>query len=417
MTKTEIFDDVVSIMHNDSSTCKDKQGGDESHFRAQITDDMDDEKFLFVMRSYLATFGLTGHLAFYRKEGRGSMGFEVRRYQDALYVDDIAENSLLRVGDRIVEVDGISVKEFAEAHADFLYGETEERQAPHWAPLLSFFREVTVEGEDGARKHVPITLDAKWKQEEPYVCKKLRDDVAYLYLADFANEEQLQKLYQANEEVLSGTPYLVIDVRRNGGGTDTAYFPLLRYCLPEGKALEDLGLKEQGMEVNYTERNVKERLKFYSEYKEQAELPEETLAMINSMEAEAKEHCGEGFVQSLDDFTISVKGAAEAPKRVYILSDCYCGSTGDAFVENVSISPKVTVVGRPTWGVLDYSNLNMITYGSYGFAYPTSRRLSLDEGIHMMGCGVPVQVHVPWTPEHLTRDVDLEKVFELIDDL
>lgn len=218
MTKPEIFDDVVSIMQNDSSTCKDKQGGDLSYFRAQIADDMDDEKFLFVMRSYLATFGLTGHLVFYRTEGRGSMSFEVRRYQDVLYVDDVAENSLLRVGDRIVEVEGIPVKEFAEAHAEFLYGETEERQAPHWAPLLSFFREVTVEG-------------------------------------------------------------------------------------------------------------------------------------------------------------------------------------------------------RPTMGILDYSNLNMITYGPYGFAYPTSRRTELDKGIHMMDRGVPVQVHVPWTPEHLTRDVDLEKVFELIDDL
>ena len=122
-------------------------------------------------------------------------------------------------------------------------------------------------------------------------------------------------------------------------------------------------------------------------------------------------------MRSLDDFTIPVKGAAEALEHVYILTDCYCASTGDAFVENVSISPKATVVGRPTMGILDYSNLNMITYGSYGFAYPTSRRTELDEGIRMMGCGVPVQVHVPWTPEHLTRDVDLEKVFELIADL
>ena len=114
-------------MQNDSSTCKDKQGGDVLYFRAQITDDMDDEKFLFVMRSYLATFGLTGHLVFYRQEGRGSISFDVRRYQDVLYVDDVAENSLVQVGDRIVEVEGIPVKEFAEAHAEFLYGETEER--------------------------------------------------------------------------------------------------------------------------------------------------------------------------------------------------------------------------------------------------------------------------------------------------
>ena len=417
MTKLEIFDDIVSIMRSDSSTCKDKPGGDVVQFRKQITDDMDDEKFLYTMCSYLATFELTGHLFFYRMEGRGSMGFEVRRYRDVLYVEDVAENSPFRIGDRIVEIEGVPVRKFAEEHAEFLYGESEERQAPHWPKLLSFFHEVTVECEDGARRHVPITLDAKWKQEEPYFCEKIREDVAYLRLMDFADEEQIQKLYRENEALLSSMPYLVIDVRRNGGGTDSAYFPLLKYCLPEGKTLDDLESQDHRMEVNYTERNVEERLKFYEEYKKQGGLPEETLGMLNAMEAEAKEHRGKGFVQSLDEFRIPVRGETVAPRHVFILTDCYCGSTGDAFVETASISPKVTVVGRPTWGILDYSNLNLLTYGSYGFGYPTSRRLDLDEGIHMMGNGVPVKVHVPWTPEHLTRDVDLEKVFELIAEL
>ena len=35
----------------------------------------------------------------------------------------------------------------------------------------------------------------------------------------------------------------------------------------------------------------------------------------------------------------------------------------------------------------------------------------------MMSREVSVQVHGPWIPEHMTRDVNLEMVFELIDNL
>lgn len=38
----------------------------------------------------------------------------------------------------------------------------------------------------------------------------------------------------------------------------------------------------------------------------------------------------------------------------------------------------------------------------------------LDKGIHYMGVGYPVDIFIPWTPEHLEHDVDLEKALELI---
>jgi len=47
--------------------------------------------------------------------------------------------------------------------------------------------------------------------------------------------------------------------------------------------------------------------------------------------------------------------------------------------------------------------------------YPTSRSLYLDKGVHMRRSGVPVDIHIPWTPEHCQRDVDLDVVMELIE--
>ena len=61
------------------------------------------------------------------------------------------------------------------------------------------------------------------------------------------------------------------------------------------------------------------------------------------------------------------------PHSVVVLSDVNCGSSGDSFVEICKKSSKVTVIGRPTKGLNDYSNLSCQKWDD-GFElwYPTS---------------------------------------------
>ena len=77
--------------------------------------------------------------------------------------------------------------------------------------------------------------------------------------------------------------------------------------------------------------------------------------------------------------------------------------------------PKVKVFGRPTKGILDYSNVAYALFDEYALIYPTSRLLSLDYGKGMMKSGVMVDEYIEWTPNHLKKDVDLEYVLKLID--
>lgn len=139
------------------------------------------------------------------------------------------------------------------------------------------------------------------------------------------------------------------------------------------------------------------------------DLPAETLKVINDMENELKKNYGKGFVKAEPFEEKSITGSA-SPEKVYIITDGNCGSSGDSFVEIMSLSPKVTVVGRPTMGILDYSNLILKEYDDYIFRYPTSRLLAIDKGKHMMKHGIPVDVYIPWSPEHLKKDVDLEYI-------
>ena len=417
MTKREIFEDVVSVMKNDASCCKDEPGGDVEYYRAQISEDMDEQAFLYVMKSYLATFHVMSHVYFDKKK-YDVISFRVQRYKNALYVRAVTADSPLSVGDRIIKVDRCEIDTYAAQHEEMFYGETEERQNYAWQDLLCFAKEITVEKVDtGEIKVYPIALDAVWDKSNKYICKSLRDDVAYLRLKDFQNEEEIQKLYADNHEILHTCENLIIDVRSNGGGSDTAFFPLLELCLPEGKTINDMAddIYDSGTEINYTERNCDLRQRWFAEYMKM-ELPQETLSILQEMEAELVANRGKGFVKvKSNDLEIPYVGLAK-PYHVYIITDSNCGSSGDAFVDVMRKSNKVTVVGRPTMGILDFSNCAFIEYGKFRFMYPTSRNLYLDKGIQMRNHGIPVDVYIPWTPEHLKRDVDLEKVLELIDE-
>ncbi len=145
------------------------------------------------------------------------------------------------------------------------------------------------------------------------------------------------------------------------------------------------------------------------------ELPIDTRNMLTKMLDELKENRGKGFVAFYEgEEELPYIGTA-LPKKVYIITDERCGSSGDAFVYNMRRSDKVTVVGCPTTGVLDFSNCTWVDYGHFKLVYPTSRNLYLDKGVRMRGRGVAVDIPIPWTPEHLNRDIDLERVLKLIE--
>ena len=75
---------------------------------------------------------------------------------------------------------------------------------------------------------------------DKYFCKKLRENVAYMRLADFSDDIAIAKMYEENDTLLRECAYLAIDVRANGGGNDGAFMPLLEFCLPEGDNADTL---------------------------------------------------------------------------------------------------------------------------------------------------------------------------------
>ena len=209
--------------------------------------------------------------------------------------------------------------------------------------------------------------------------------------------------------------HLIVDVRNNSGGADTAFFPLFESCYPAGRNVHDFLPKRRPMAVNYSERNCETRLKMIDEFLSKG-VSEEVRPLVEQIKNQLIQNKGRGF---LADDQAEVKGlemfGKTFPRKVWIITDQDCLSSGEAFVRDMSPSPKVTVVGRPTRGILDYSNCAVASWDQFWMLYPTSRSGELDIGAAMAHKGIPVDHYIPWTPLHLEKDVDLEYVLKQIE--
>ncbi|MBR0219631.1 MAG: hypothetical protein IJQ33_10540 [Clostridia bacterium] len=415
MNYSEIFSEVVSIMENDSSTCNDMGAGNYQKYKRQIREDMPEAEFTRLVKLYLASFGLEGHLSF-NDTNMGKIDFEVMRYENALYVTNAASTSALKHGDKIVGIDGQTIECCASQNEEFLMGETDERQGFLWDAILLFADNVSIE-RDGKRQEVALTkTTVGYSPENLYSYRDLGNKTLLIRLLDFSDEEAIRNLYEECKPQLSSCENLIIDVRNNGGGSDTAFFPLFEYCYPEGKSVDEFLPKSQPPATNYSLRNCDVRLKMIDDFFAQG-IPDDIRPMVEKMKNQLAQNRGKGLIAEEsgdDDGGLGIFGRA-LPKKVWILTDQGCASSGEAFVEDMSYSPKVTVVGRPTLGILDYSNCSVVMLDHFRVLYPTSRRGDLDVGKRMGHKGVPVDHYIPWSPLHLEKDVELEYVLEQIE--
>lgn len=400
---------------NDSSTLKDIKGINPDAFREQLNPDMEDEDFLYLVKSYLAGFGVVSHVSFGSHQAPAK-GFELRKNSGRLFVTSAAEGTGLKKGDEIIAVAGLGIDDFFRENQAVFVSAKEERQYLDWAYLVKRSGCVDVVRDGRTISQQIGDADPGTLPDALFEARFLNENTYYMKMEDFAHEEEIQRLYDDLEANIEKIDHLIIDVRVNNGGSDSLYFPLLPYALPEGKGYDDVDQEAYGMEILHTEANVDRRLAEFSSYLQTEGISEETKVLLEEMAGELRRNRGKGFVKydSDNSYFAGVTGRKNAPEKVYILSDVTCGSSGDNFVSMMKQMPKVTVVGRPTLGILDYSNCVMLHFGKYYFLYPTSRSLAIDEGKGMNDVGVIPDIHIPWSEEHLQRDVDLDYVLSLI---
>ncbi|WBW99574.1 S41 family peptidase [Oceanirhabdus sp. W0125-5] len=410
MNYLEIFNDVVSIMREDYSGCLDKKGWD-NHERyrefIKVNKELTDEEFSDLVNDYLLDFK-EPHMWFRFKGAKNNnRGFKCRVWNNRLFVSEISESEEIEIGDEIIALDQKNILEVIKESGRRNYGEKPERMK-RWNQVFQKYNTCTI-----LRNNEEKIIDMKFyemkKQENEYSLKVLDDEILLMTLSDFMDQYKVEKLIEENEDKLDSCEKLIIDVRNNGGGMDSSYYKLMEYLVPEGYELD---LDDGDMEINYSKRNCDIRIKQFEGYLSQGI----DSKLLRDFLEDLKKNYNKGFkvFKMEDEGDYKITGRAKN-RKVVVLCDMYCGSSGDAFIKAAKSSPIVTVMGRNSAGVTDYSNLAIIEFNNkFSMGYPTSRSCEIDKGKGIQNKGIEVHEYIPWTPEHLKKDMDLEKAIEFL---
>ncbi len=237
--------------------------------------------------------------------------------------------------------------------------------------------------------------NANKQENNDEVCYARQMDKQTLYIritsfgAPFAN--LIDSVFTKNKALLKSLPYLILDLRGNGGGSDFAYEPIRPY-LYTNKVVN------VGVDVLATTDNINGWKKAIIG---NPDIPEETQKELQKFIDTMEAHKGE-FISSAADQNYEAEKTEAYPQHVVVLMDKGCGSTTEQFLLEARQSKKVTLMGMPSAGVLDYANMRegFLPCNDMALYYATtrSRRLKMGMGIDNVGIKprVPLKENEDW---------------------
>lgn len=419
---SKIFEEIVEIVHKDYAGCLDKKGWDQPTVYRETLKELeernvlDDLQFTRLVQDYL--LDVKDAHVFFRlstneQERSLQVGFSVRRHRDKLYVTSVEEETRLQRGFMIVALDGMTIPEVVKKYNRQLLTIIAEREK--WEAVLPRFKEAEVMDHRGNKTHLALNHYPKKLVKSVYEMKKYNSQTLLLTLTDFMDLDAVTKMIKNHQEELAQANNLIIDVRTNRGGSDTAFLELLPYLFEEDTV--DLNDEDDKMVTNCTERNVNLRIDMLKSALQSVE-DEQTQKILGIFTRELERNKGQGFVElDFSDLGSNLSFCTlPGPKKVLVLTDVFCGSSGESFVEICKKSSKVTVLGRPTAGLNDYANLALMKWTSkFELWYPTSRDSRIDHDRGMSGRGVAPDIYIPWTPQHIKEDMDLKEATRILE--
>lgn len=418
----EIFKEIVDIVQHDYAGYDEKRGWDDpAHYLEEIErlisgQQITPQVFTDLVSEYLMAFQ-DRHMYFNLKRSDdvkvGTRGFRTRRYEDALYVVETCEEDRFPDGSKIVSIDQQEIKTIITSDRSSLRGTSAERE--DWTHFLNKSSSIEIEDENGEL----LIFDLKdyepvYKKSTPSIVE-VDEETLRITLPSSVDVDGIMDFVKSHEEKLKAYTNLIIDVRNNHGGNGKSFSNLLPYIFPPDEHPRTDGeLKE----FNYTKRNSKLFIQLCQQLRKEIN-DEETLKLLDSVEEDCEKYCGQGFVKM--DFSDDLEAEALKfegtvfPENVIVMTDVYCASAAEYFVEVCMESSKTTVIGRATMGVNDYSDLIIKEWdGMYALYYPMSRRIHKTSNDPLHGKGIRPDHYIPWTPKHIDEDLDLLYAMDML---
>lgn len=176
--------------------------------------------------------------------------------------------------------------------------------------------------------------------EKEFEFRSLNTETNYLRLSSFDKSiiNELDSLYQAHEQEISTKPFLIIDIRNNAGGSEQAYFNLLKYAYTQPLRIDASLLWVSPQNIRHYEE----------QYPENTEL-------LNRM----KNAPLYSFIPQVEnaDNTWELDSSMTFPKKIVLLYNKSTASAAEGLIYYYAQSQKVITAGESSGGYVGYGNV------------------------------------------------------------
>lgn len=214
--------------------------------------------------------------------------------------------------------------------------------------------------------------------------KKLDDHTLLLRIPTFDHNQRhiTDSLLGAHADWLERTTHLIIDLRNNGGGSDVSYSKVMPYLYTQ--PIQLIGVQHLATQDNAEKYRLLQSDKNY---------PPPMRKYAKRMEKKMLKQ--PGTLLKGKNSTRKLKRVLPYPQKVAVLINGGCASSCEQFVLAARQSQKVTLIGSPTAGVLDYGNMHRMDYPckkwQLGWATSRSMRVDMGQGIDNVGIAPQLQ--------------------------
>lgn len=210
---------------------------------------------------------------------------------------------------------------------------------------------------------------------------------------DAAQIAQVQAAVDAY--LASGCPNLIVDIRGNDGGRDSAYEPLLRLLYDHEGVGDDIEYRASELSVAYTRK-----------YAGGSERGRALIAQLEQVPA------GSFLSRGGTSFAIRRDSVFRFPVQAALIVDSQVASSGEQLVLDVkACSDRTKIYGQDnTMGCLDYSNCALVYFPQDtipAMQVPVTRSYRVADGRGIDAGGIAPDVRIPLPlPETLADNVD-----------
>ena len=333
-----------------------------------------------------------------------SRGFYVRRCDEGLFVDEVTSETRLQVGDKVLTINGQTPERIVSTLPNpLLASDIPERE--QWTGYLKLANHMIVEHADGTQEDIVFQKYPLDLPKEPQFEK--RENTVILKFSKFESCEDTEKFLQAHQKDIEQCKRLIIDLRKNIGGSEEGYLPLLGYIVKNDGFLKNI-YGDRTIWTNYSETNCQRSIDNLQPYleREDAAVKEYVQSAITYYE----QMKSAGWIKSEQELFADAETCITkvGPEDVVILIDTWCENEAEQFVRIAKEQGRAKLIGRPTMGDIDYLNPVKVRYENYEFTYPISKTDSAKNGNGVNDKGIEPNQYILFTRFEFEEDTFLK---------